>query len=220
MAKIKICGLTRSCDIEAVNECLPDYAGFVFAESRRRISPQTAFELREMLDSRIRSVGVFVDADSRFIADICLRDIIDIVQLHGNEDEEYIRTLRERTGKPVIKAVRVRSRQDIAAAERLSCDYLLLDAFVHSQVGGTGEAFDWAMAVPNTENDRISKPFFLAGGLNSRNILDAIEKVDPFGVDVSSGVETGGYKDRDKILEIVSMVRSYSRRAEQAGRGE
>ncbi|MCO5387441.1 MAG: phosphoribosylanthranilate isomerase [Desulfosporosinus sp.] len=202
MTKIKLCGLTRVCDIEAVNEAHPDYVGFVFANSKRRITPQDAFGLKELLDDKIQTVGVFVDETMEQILDICSIGIVDFIQLHGQENATYIERLQKESGKPVIKAVRVRSREDIKAAERLNCNYLLLDAFSDKSAGGTGETFDWKVV------DAVQKPFFLAGGLNSRNILQAMSAVKPFGVDISSGVETDGFKDRGKILEIVRLIRS------------
>ncbi|MCO1603325.1 phosphoribosylanthranilate isomerase [Desulfosporosinus nitroreducens] len=202
MTKIKLCGLSRECDIEAVNEAHPDYVGFVFADSKRRITPQDAFGLKELLDDKIQTVGVFVDETMEQILDICSIGIVDFIQLHGQENATYIERLQKESGKPVIKAVRVRSREDIKAAERLNCNYLLLDAFSDKSAGGTGETFDWKVV------DTVQKPFFLAGGLNSRNILQAMSAVKPFGVDISSGVETDGFKDRGKILEIVRLIRS------------
>ncbi|MDA8220830.1 phosphoribosylanthranilate isomerase [Desulfosporosinus sp.] len=202
MTKIKLCGLTRVCDIEAVNEAHPDYVGFVFANSKRRITPQDAFGLKELLDDKIQTVGVFVDETMEQILDICSIGIVDFIQLHGQENATYIERLQKESGKPVIKAVRVRSREDIKAAERLNCNYLLLDAFSDKSAGGTGETFDWKVV------DAVQKPFFLAGGLNSGNILQAMSVVKPFGVDISSGVETDGFKDRGKILEIVRLIRS------------
>ncbi|MCB8815029.1 phosphoribosylanthranilate isomerase [Desulfosporosinus shakirovi] len=202
MTKIKLCGLTRVCDIEAVNEAHPDYVGFVFANSKRRITPRDAFGLKELLDDKIQTVGVFVDETIEQILDICSIGIIDFIQLHGQEKATYIERLRKESGKPVIKAVRVRSREDIKAAERLNCNYLLLDAFSDKSAGGTGETFDWKVV------DAVQKPFFLAGGLNSENVLQAMSAVKPFGVDISSGVETDGFKDRGKILEIVRLIRS------------
>jgi len=204
MTKIKICGLMGMRDIEAVNEALPDYIGFVFAESRRRISPELAMELKGKLDGRILAVGVFVDESPGIVADLCAGGVIDLIQLHGSEDENYIEKLKSMNGvagKPIIKAVRVKSRLDIEKAEGLPCDYLLLDAHSDRQAGGTGEGFDWSLA------GKPSKPFFLAGGLNADNLLDAIDRVRPYGLDVSSGAETGGVKDRNKILEIVKIVR-------------
>jgi len=202
MTKIKLCGLTRVCDIEAVNEAHPDYVGFVFANSKRRITPQDAFGLKELLDDKIKTVGVFVDETIEQILDICSIGIVDFIQLHGQENATYIERLRKESGKPVIKAVRVRSREDIKVAERLNCNYLLLDAFSDKSAGGTGETFDWKVV------DAVQKPFFLAGGLNNGNILQAMSAVKPFGVDISSGVETDGFKDRGKILEIVRLIRS------------
>jgi len=202
MTKIKICGLTRECDIEAVNDVQPDYVGFVFAESKRRITSQAAFKLRQCLDAQIQTVGVFVDENIEIIFGLCLEGIIDIIQLHGHENAAYIERLQEKLGKPVIKAVRVRSKEDIKAEEALNCNYLLLDAYSHRSAGGTGETFDWKVI------DRVGKPFFLAGGLNSSNILQAIRTVKPFGVDISSGVEVDGFKDRDKIVEIVNLIRA------------
>jgi len=202
MTKIKLCGLTRVCDIEAVNEAQPDYVGFVFANSKRQITPREAFGLKELLDDKIQTVGVFVDETIEQILDICSIGIIDFIQLHGQENATYMERLQKKSGKPVIKAVRVRSREDIKAAERLNCNYLLLDAFSDKSAGGTGETFDWKVV------DVVQKPFFLAGGLNSGNILQAMSAVKPFGVDISSGVETDGFKDRGKILEIVRLIRS------------
>lgn len=202
MTKVKICGLTRKCDIEAVNEVQPDYMGFVFAESKRRITPQNAYRLRELLNDKIMSVGVFVDETIEQIKDICAMGIIDIIQLHGHENAAYIERLRKESGKPIIKAVRVRSKEDIRSAELLNSNYLLLDAFSDKGAGGTGETFDWKVI------DGVEKPFFLAGGLNSSNILPAISAVKPFGVDISSGVEIDGFKDSGKIVEIMSLIRN------------
>ncbi|EHQ88555.1 phosphoribosylanthranilate isomerase [Desulfosporosinus youngiae] len=201
MTKIKICGLTRECDIDAVNDAYPDYVGFVFADSKRRITPQAALKLRERLSKRIQTVGVFVDESIEQIDDICAKGIIDVIQLHGHENQAYIERLQEKLGKPVIKAVRVRSRETIEAAETLNCNYLLLDSYSDKGAGGTGETFDWKVI------NEVRTPFFLAGGLNSLNILQAIRTVKPFGVDISSGVEIDGFKDRDKIAEIVDLIR-------------
>ena len=185
--KIKICGLSRECDIDYVNEALPDYAGFVFAESRRKVSADQAYALKRRLDPAITAVGVFVDQDITFISELLKSGIIDIAQLHGQEDDEFISSV----GAPVIKAVRTGEKFDY------SSDYLLFD----SPSAGSGKTFDWGL-IPNTE-----KPFFLAGGINIGNISAAMETA-PYAIDVSSGVETGGVKDRDKILEIVRSVRN------------
>lgn len=200
--KIKICGLRRPEDIEYVNECLPDYAGFVFAAGRRQVDADTAAKLRERLDSRIQAAGVFVNEDVQRAARLVNEKIIDLIQLHGDEDESYISELRNllRRGK-IIKAVRVRSQQDIQNADKLHADYLLFDKFSADAYGGTGEAFDWSLI------SSVHKPFFLAGGIEPGNVEEAVARVHPFAIDVSSGVETDGFKDRDKIIEIVSKVR-------------
>ena len=158
--------------------------------------------LKLKLKPDIKAVGVFVNEDMDKIARLCKKSIIDIVQLHGDEDEEYISQLKTQITNPVMKAARVRSKEDIIAAEQFSTEYLLLDAFKDGQYGGSGDTFDWTMIT------KISKPYFLAGGIHSGNVIQAITQVKPYGVDVSSGVETDGIKDRDKIIEIITKVRS------------
>ena len=201
MTKIKICGLVRIQDIEAVNEVLPDYIGFVFAKSRRQVSSEQATELRRQLDPHIKAAGVFVNAPLGDIAELCRENIIDIVQLHGDENTEYLSALCEQISKPVIKAVRVQSTRQITEAQTLPCDYLLLDTFQNDMYGGSGKVFDRSL-IP-----MLSKPFFLAGGLDAKNIADAIADCHPYCIDVSSGAETDGMKDREKIRGIVKIVR-------------
>lgn len=205
MTKIKICGLSRTEDIIAVNEAMPDYIGFVFAESKRRVSIAQAKELKALLDPKIKAVGVFVNAPIEMIVSCCNEGIIDLIQLHGDESKEYIEILKAETGKPIIKAVRVKNRADIIDAEDCPCDCLLFDTYVKDQFGGSGEQFDRSL-IP-----KRSKTFFLAGGLDSRNIIEAVKRCDPFCVDISSGVETDGFKDKVKIKEIVTIVRSISK---------
>ena len=202
MSKIKICGLTRKADIEAVNRRLPDCAGFVFAQSRRRVTPQQAAVLKAALDPRIKAVGVFVNESLSSIVKLCDSGVIDLVQLHGDESAAYIRKLKERIDIPLIKAVRVQSAEQVRQAEKVSCDLLLLDTYHKGQYGGIGKAFDYAL-IPF-----LQKRFFLAGGLDNSNIAQAIRKCNPYGVDISSGVETGGVKDEDKIRRIIQTVRS------------
>lgn len=197
MTRIKICGLSRLQDIEFVNEAKPDYIGFVFAQSKRQVSRKQAEKLREHLDPEILATGVFVDAPISEILEICQEGIIDCVQLHGREDTDYIQKLRLSTKIPVIKAVSMSQRQEAEAIFRIPADYLLLD----QGGGGTGRTFDWKQ-IP-----KIEKPFFLAGGLSPDNLKRAIEQVRPFGVDLSSGVETDGAKDREKIIQAVRSVR-------------
>lgn len=197
MIKIKICGLFRFQDILAVNDALPDYAGFVFAESRRKVSHEKASALKSLLDPRIQAVGIFVDADPQEIILLCKEGVIDLIQLHGRENAAYIKALRQAVPHPIIKAVGVENKQQILEAQALPCDYLLLD----SPGGGTGKGFDHSMIPP------LEKPFFLAGGLNAGNLKKAAA-CRPFALDVSSGAETDGLKDPDKIKELVDIVRS------------
>lgn len=201
MVKIKICGLTRIEDIKAVNRHLPDFAGFVFAESRRKVSPEQARLLKGELDPRIKAAGVFVNAPVEFIAELCQAGVIDIVQLHGDESEQYVRELRQKIICPVIKAVRVQNQDQILQAQQLSCDLLLLDTWQKDQYGGSGKVFDHSV-IPELE-----KPYLLAGGLNCSNVKQAILECHPFGVDLSSGVETDGIKDETKIEEVIGIVR-------------
>ncbi len=200
--KIKICGLTRPQDIEYVNEALPDYIGFIFAKSKRQITAETAEQLRKLLDSRITVVGVFVNEDIDKITSLCKKGVIDIIQLHGDENVEYIESLRQKTENPIIKAVRVKDNESVKSACSLPCDYLLLDTYSGNGYGGTGKAFDWGL-ISDT-----ARPFFLAGGISIDNAETAIKNIRPYCLDVSSGVETDSFKDRNKILNIVNLVRS------------
>jgi phosphoribosylanthranilate isomerase len=202
MTKIKICGLTRREDIETVNRWLPDYAGFVFAQSRRQVTPEQAALLKADLDPRIKAVGVFVNAPVSSIVKLCNTGVIDVVQLHGDESEAYIKELKEQIDSPVIKAVRVQSAEQVQQAEQLSCDLLLLDTYQKGEYGGSGQTFDHAL-IPD-----LQKRFFLAGGLENNNIARAIKRCKPYGVDISSGVETDGLKDEGKIKRIIQTVRS------------
>ena len=198
MTKIKLCGLTRLCDIEVANELKPEYIGFVFApKSHRYVSPEKAKELKNQLHSDIKAVGVFVNESAESVAELLNNEIIDIAQLHGTESESYISRLRKLTDKPIIKAFRIDSEQDIAKAENSSADFVLLD----SGNGGTGTVFDWKLL------QNISRPYFLAGGLDNSNIGTAIKTVTPYAVDVSSGLETDGVKDRSKMTKFVAIVR-------------
>ena len=202
MTKIKICGLSRPIDIDMVNTVLPDFIGFVFAKSRRQVTEVMAKELKERLLPQIQAVGVFVNEELEKIMHLCKDGIIDLIQLHGDEDENYIRELRKGVKNPIIKAVRVRNTKDIEEAAKLTCDYLLLDTYKEGLYGGSGEIFDWSVIT------KIEKPFFLAGGLHTENILQAISQANPYCIDVSSGVETDGIKDRNKIIDIITKVRS------------
>ncbi len=198
MTGIKLCGLTRRCDIEAANALKPEYIGFVFApNSRRYLSPERAAELKRLLCPEIKAVGVFVKEKPETVAKLLNYGIIDIIQLHGGEDEDYIQRLRALTDQPIIKAFRIDTAQDILAAENSTADLVLLD----SGNGGTGTAFDWSLI------EQIKRPYFLAGGLGLHNIEEAVRTLHPYAVDVSSGIETDGLKDTTRMAEFVAAVR-------------
>ena len=198
MSKVKICGLSRIAEIEAANRILPDYIGFVFAPSRRRIDIKTAARLKAKLDPRIKAVGVFVNEDIRTISEIYQNGTIDLVQLHGDEEDFYIGRLKKICAAPVIKAVSVGEGLPALPGK---ADYLLFDT-VSGQRGGTGRTFDWHILKEYHE-----LPYFLAGGLSLENVGEAIHMLAPFGVDVSSGVETEGIKDIEKMEDFVRLVR-------------
>ena len=197
MTKIKICGLTRPCDIDAVNFAMPDYIGFVFANSRRRVSPGQAMELRKRLNKEITPVGVFVDETIEHVLSLIQYGVIEVIQLHGAEDEGYIQRLKEMTDKPIIKAIAVNKSGSVQKWAGTCADYILLD----NKNGGTGQTFDWGLI------GEADKPCFLAGGLNAANVKRAIIETDPFAVDVSSGVEENGLKDFAKINEFIRSIR-------------
>lgn len=201
--KLKICGLKRREDAEYLNEFKPDFAGFVFAGAKRKIDFETAKMLREILDPKIKTVGVFVNEDIGFIQRLADNRIIDFVQLHGDEDNGYIAKLRSVCNLPIIKAQRIASREDI---KPFDADYYLFDTKRAGEYGGTGESFNWSVLTD------IEKPFFLAGGINLGNLDDALKiatEKSAFALDISSGVETDGFKDKQKIQETVRRVRNY-----------
>ena len=198
MTRVKICGLSRKEDIEAVNHVLPDYIGFVFAPSRRRVDIQTAAMLKEFLNPQIKTVGVFVNEDIRVVSEIAQNGVLDLIQLHGDENDGYIERIKEVCGCPVIKSVGI---GDTLPPLPSKADYLLFDS-ISSQRGGVGKAFEWY-----TLKEHRGIPFFLAGGLSVKNVADGIQLLSPFCVDVSSGVETNGFKDPEKINEFVQAVR-------------
>ena len=200
MTKVKICGLSRVEDIIAVNSAKPDFIGFVFAPSRRRVELKTAAMLKERLDAQIKAVGVFVNEEIEIIADLCRNGIIDMIQLHGDEDAETVMRLKELCGCPVIKAIGVGS--ELPALPDVP-DYLLFDT-LSEQRGGTGKTFDWSVL-----NRDSGLPYFLAGGLTLANVTEAITLLSPYCVDVSGGVETDGLKDSEKIEEFVILVKNH-----------
>ena len=200
--EIKLCGLTREEDIIIANELLPDYIGFVFAnKSKRYISPENALKLKQKLLPRIKAVGVFVDEDVKNVADYINRGIIDMAQLHGNEDEAYIKRLRVLTDKPIIKAFKIKSRDDLHGVLESSADYILLDSGT-----GSGNVFDWDLI------KSVERQYFLAGGLKPQNVEEAIRTLRPYAIDVSSGIENDGRKDAAEMKEFVNIARSVNDR--------
>lgn len=197
MTEIKLCGLRRPLDIVAANGLKPEYIGFVFArKSKRYVGPEKAMELKQLLLPDIKAVGVFVNEELSVVADLLNKGVIDVAQLHGSESEEYVAELKKATGKPVIRAFKVATADDVATAVTSSADYILLDAGA-----GDGVTFDWSIVKD------VKRPFFLAGGLNPGNVADAVAAVHPYAVDVSSGIETDGFKDIDKMTAFVKAVR-------------
>lgn len=197
MTKIKLCGISRESDISVVNELKPEYIGFVFAKkSKRYVAPEAAAVLKSKLSEEIQAVGVFVNESVEQVAKLLEENIIDIAQLHGSEDENYISELRKLSKKPIIKAFCIKDSDDIAAIECSSADYVLLDSGT-----GSGKTFEWNLI------KNIRRPFFLAGGLDTQNVEMAVKEIKPYAVDVSSGIETDGYKDAEKMTMFVAAVR-------------
>lgn len=202
--KIKICGLTKAEDIEAVNLYRPDYIGFVFAKSRRKVTIQQAVDLKHRLADGISAVGVFMDQTIEEIELVCQSGCIDLIQLHGSESKDMTDELRKLTGKPIIRAISVKQQEDIIRSEKNNADYLLFD-----QGCGGGTCFDWELLRNAAHSCRLQdKEWFLAGGISLENLDEALA-VHPWGIDLSSGVETNGVKDSNKIRELISRVRLY-----------
>lgn len=196
--RIKICGLFRPQDIGYANRARPDYAGFILSPGfRRSIDRMQAAEFRGALDAGIPAVGVFADAPCGEILSYLNEGIIQMAQLHGDETEEDIRFIKACSGKPVLKAVKARKRADVDAWLESEADYLLFDAGA-----GMGKTFDWRLLAD------VARPYFLAGGLNAGNLTQALG-LRPYAVDLSSGAETDGIKDLEKMLAVTSLVRDF-----------
>ena len=198
--KLKFCGLTREADIRAANETRPDYIGFVFAESRRRVTDEQAARLRALLSPGIQAVGVFVNDDPTHIALLANRGVIDLIQLHGSESAAYIRRLRTMTAAPIICALRVGKQTYIKREESNLVDFLLLDTYTKDAYGWSGRIFDWSLL------GEVGKPYFLAGGLNESNITRAM-RTGAYALDLSSGIETDGVKDAEKMRRVAALVK-------------
>ena len=197
--KIKICGLRRPEDILFVNEARPDFAGFIIdvPKSRRNVSQEKVRELTALLSPEILPVGVFVNAPMETILSLANDGTLKTVQLHGQESQSYLEELKKQVSIPVIRAFSIRSAEDLTEAERSPADFVLLD----NGAGGTGKTFDWSLL------SSFKRPFFLAGGLRPENITEAVSRFHPYALDLSSGVETDGYKDKEKIIAAVAAVR-------------
>ncbi len=200
--KIKCCGMMEKEDILAALDAGPDYLGVILAEGRRRtVSPEEAKAFHELLAERIPLVGVFVDQDPEEICRLLQEGVIDIAQLHGKEGPDQIRFLQEKTGKPVWKAFRISGGADWDDINRSPADLILLDSGT-----GSGRTFDWDFT------KKVGRDFLLAGGLEAGNLKSAMEEVQPYGVDLSSGLETEGRKDPRKMKEAVELVREADRK--------
>lgn len=197
--KIKICGLRRPEDIAYVNEAKPDFAGFIIdvPKSRRNVPREKVRELTALLSPEILPVGVFVNAPMETILSLVTDGTLKAVQLHGQESQSYLEELKKQVAVPLIRAFSIRSPEDLTEAEKSPADFVLLD----NGAGGTGETFDWSLL------SSFDRPFFLAGGLRLENITEAVSRFHPYALDLSSGVETDGYKDKEKIIAAVAAVR-------------
>ncbi len=200
MVKVKFCGLKRPCDIAWANELHPDYAGFVFAGTKRCVSDELAADLRRELDPSIPAVGVFVDDEPQHMASLVKKGVIQLIQLHGREDEDFIQQLQTDLDVSIIKAFSIANQDDVRRALASRADYILLD----QGSGGTGKAFDWSLLRD------LDRPYFLAGGLTPQNAAQAAA-LKPYALDVSSGIETDGVKDREKMTLFMTTLSVYRR---------
>ena len=213
MVHVKFCGIRRPEDTEAVNRLRPDLAGFVFAKSKRQISREQAVRLKKQLDSKIKTVAVLVNMPVEEAASLANSGIADLLQLHGDEDAAYIAALRKRTGAEIIKAIRLQGTEadNTLMKEAKQADFYLFDTFVPDAYGGTGKTFSLSLL----KGVRIEKPFFLAGGLDADNVAEIIGQVQKdttllpnfYGIDVSGGIETDGYKDQIKMEAFMKAIR-------------
>ena len=198
MTAVKLCGMQSKRDILMANELCPRYVGFVFApRSRRYVTVHEAEEMKLLLRPRVRTVGVFVDEDPEVIIHLLSRGVIDVVQLHGKEDDQTVLYLKRRTDRTIFQAFRIETEADVRAAGGSHADMVLLDAGA-----GNGEVFDWSLL------DHMDRPYFLAGGLTPENVGSSIRRLHPYGVDVSSGIERYGVKDPGRMTAFMTAVRA------------
>lgn len=201
--KVKFCGMRTREDIAIVNinRYTPDYVGFIFAESKRQVSMQTANDLAKNLDEKIKKVGVFVNASLAQIEEIAQKVPLDIIQLHGDEDNEFIKALKNKLDLPIWQAIKVKDIVDIEKAKQSIADMILFDAYVKDSAGGTGKSFNWDLLKDFTGE------FILAGGINKQNIIRAIRTIKLYIVDISSGIEKDNHKDENEIKTISELLR-------------
>lgn len=198
MTRIKLCGMMLPEDIETVNLLQPDYVGFVFAaQSRRCITENQARQFRSLLSPDIPAVGVFVNENPERVAFLLETGAIDLAQLHGTENEDYISHLRLLTAKPLIRAYRIQKPEDLTEAAVSTAEHILLDSGA-----GSGSVFDWSLL------RKFPRPYFLAGGLSAGNAAEAVRTLHPYALDVSSGIETDGKKDPEKMRQFIQQVRT------------
>ncbi|GAB6117945.1 phosphoribosylanthranilate isomerase [Thermoanaerobacter brockii subsp. lactiethylicus] len=200
MVKVKICGLRRKEDIEYANELKPDYVGFVFAKSKRQIEVEQALDLISLLDKEIKTVGVFVNEPVENALKIAQTLNLDVLQFHGDETQDYIDNFKNFT---VWKAIRIKDKEDLEKTKEFKVNSFVFDTLTKNEYGGTGKTFNWEVL----KEMELNVPIILAGGLNENNVEEAIKIVDPYAVDVSSGVETEGYKDFKKLKSFIEKVR-------------
>lgn len=205
MSLVKFCGLFREDDIKYANILKPDFTGFVYAESKRKISVEKSAYLKSMLDKNIVSVGVFLNNDVEEIIEICSKGIIDIIQLHGEYDNKLINTLKEKTGKKITASINVKSVEDILHLQNSLSDYVLLDG----AKSGSGVMFDYSL-LDEALAKGFNRNYFLAGGLNINNIHKALE-YNPYCIDISSGIEANGVKDFNLMKDIMQKIKGESR---------
>ena len=204
--RIKICGLMSKADAELMNEVKPDYCGAVFAKTRHFLSDLDAFHIRASLTDSIPLVGVFVNEPIHHVIELVNNEIIQMIQLHGDEDDLYLEQLRLQTDVPVIRGIRTKRREDLMRADRQDIDFLLSDTYVKGVMGGSGVAMDISL-IP----EKLDHPLFIAGGLNAENLEERVRKFEPYAVDLSSSIEDGDHKSREKTLEVMDIINRLNR---------
>lgn len=196
--KIKICGIKNENEAKIINECMPDIAGFVFASGKRQIDINKAKILKKIINPEIETAGIFVEQNEDEILEIYNEKVIDIIQLHGDYDEQTIKNLKEKTNAKIIKVIRV--KEGFYEIETLA-DFILFDAYSKDKYGGLNKTFDWNIKIIS------NVPYFVAGGINESNVVEMAEKLTPYGVDISSGVEVDGFKTKEKVFNIIKIIK-------------